>query len=141
LAALAFATGFAIGIDLEQLRPVADMQEIADRYFCTEEAAELLPLPAPERDRAFFACWTRKEAFLKATGEGFQCPLSSFRVTALPNVDARLMHIGGDSSAAEKWTLHDLQLAPGFAAALAYHAPPRSLSLFRLTDLSELPPR
>ena len=138
LAAIAFATGCPVGIDLERFRPLRDMLEIAARYFCAEEASELLTLPPLQREPAFFACWTRKEAFMKATGDGFDCPLNSFRVNLVPESDARLIHIHGDPVAAEKWSLHDLRIAPGFAAALAYPAARRSLSIFKLRDLHEL---
>jgi 4'-phosphopantetheinyl transferase len=114
------------------------MQQIANHYFAAEEAAELMLLPENEREPAFFRCWTRKEAYIKAIGDGLSCALDSFQVTFLPNMPSRLIHIGGDRVAAEMWSLHDLCLAPGYAAALAYRDRERSLSIFPIPDLAEL---
>jgi 4'-phosphopantetheinyl transferase len=137
LAAVAFTAGCQVGMDVEHIRPVAEMQQIADRYFGSEEAAELMLLPENERERAFFRCWTRKEAYIKAIGDGLSCALDSFQVTLLPNMPPRLIHIGGDRIAAEMWSLHDLCVAPEYAAALAYRDRQRSLSIFPIFDLAE----
>jgi 4'-phosphopantetheinyl transferase len=138
LAAIALTADCTIGIDLEQVRPMPDMQQIAERFFCPEEAAEIMSLPLDERERAFFCCWTRKEAYIKAVGEGLSIPLDSFRVTVLPVTPVRFVHCGRDTSAAETWTLHDLSLAPGHAAALAYRDRQRSLSIFPTVGAAEL---
>src|SRR5262249_20133919 len=79
LAVLAFASGCPIGVDLEQIRPIPELREIAARFFCAEEAAEIASLPSGERQRSFFRCWTRKEAYIKATGDGLSAPLDQFR--------------------------------------------------------------
>ena len=138
MAAGAFTTGCQLGIDAEHIRPVEEMQQIANHYFASEESAELMLLPENEREPAFFRCWTRKEAYIKAIGDGLSCALDSFQVTLLPNVPPRLVHIGGDRVAAEMWSLHDLCLAPDYAAALAYRDRKRSLSIFPVIDLAEL---
>ena len=138
MAAVAFTTGCQLGIDAEHIRPVEEMQQIANHYFASEESAELMLLPENEREPAFFRCWTRKEAYIKAIGDGLSCALDSFQVTLLPNVPPRLVHIGGDRVAAEMWSLHDLCLSPDYAAALAYRDLPRSLSIFPVPDLAEL---
>jgi 4'-phosphopantetheinyl transferase len=138
IAAIALTSGCQIGVDLEHVRRMNDMQQIADRYFCSEEAAEIMSLSSEERARAFFCCWTRKEAYIKAIGDGLSCPLDSFRVTVRPNADARLIHIGGNRATAKMWTLQDLNLATGYAAAVAYRDRHRSLSIFPMTAASEL---
>ena len=135
---IALTTGLEIGVDVEQIRPLPDMQSIADRSFRPEEASEIMSLPQPERDHAFYRCWTRKEAYIKAIGDGLSAPLDDFRVTVQPNTPARFVHIEHDASAAQRWTLHDLQVAAGYAAALAYHDQPRSLSMFPITDFADL---
>lgn len=135
MAALAVTTGCPLGLDLEHLRPIPDMEEIASRYFCPEEAAELLSLAPGERDRAFFRCWTRKEAYIKAVGDGLACPLDAFQVTIQADLPARLVHIAGDTVAAGRWTLHDLSLAPDYIAALAYPDRQRAVSVFPIRDL------
>jgi len=127
LAAFAFTSGCQIGLDLERIRTVEELEGIASRFFCPEEYAELLSLPPEHRERAFFLCWTRKEAYLKAIGDGLAAPLDNFRVTLRSEEPARIMHIRHDSNEAERWILHDLRLAPGYAAALAYASKPRTL--------------
>jgi 4'-phosphopantetheinyl transferase len=121
LAVFAFAQGCELGVDLERIRVLSDIQDIAERFFCPEEARELMSLGANEREHAFFHCWTRKEAYLKAIGDGLSASLDSFRVTLQPGHAARFIHIEHDTNAAEAWVLHDLQLAPDYAAGLAYH--------------------
>ena len=138
IAAVAFTTDCQLGIDMEHIRPVEEMQQIADRNFSAEEAAELMLLPENEREPAFFRCWTRKEAYIKAIGDGLSCALDSFQVTLLPNMPPRLIHIGGDRVAAEMWSLHDLCVAPDYASALAYCDRKRSVSIFSVPDLAEL---
>lgn len=134
LAAFAFISGREIGIDVELMRPLVEMQSIADRVFCPEEAAEIMSLPPSERQRAFFYCWTRKEAYIKAIGDGLSKPLDDFRVTVKSSEQARFIHLAHDTNAAQTWTLHDLNLAPNYAAALTYHDQRRSLSVRPIVD-------
>ena len=129
LAVFAFTLDREIGVDVEHIRPLPDMAEIAKRFFCLEEAAELLSLAANEQEHAFFLCWTRKEAYLKALGNGLSEPLNSFRVTVNPDAPAGLLHVAHDSSSAKLWTLHDLKLAPGYEGSLAYRDSPRPLKI------------
>ena len=88
VALFAFTLHCEIGVDVEEMRPISDMREIASRFFCAEESTELMALPADERERAFFLCWTRKEAYLKAVGEGLYAPLNDFCVTLRPGEPA-----------------------------------------------------
>jgi len=137
LAVIALTVGREIGVDLEQIRPLADMQQIANHFFCPEEASEVMSAPQTERERAFFLCWTRKEAYIKATGDGLSAPLGSFRVTVNSDIPPRFVHIQHNENEAGAWMLHDLQVAVGYAAALAYRDQPRSLRLFSVTDPAE----
>jgi 4'-phosphopantetheinyl transferase len=137
LAAIAITFNRQIGIDLEKINPLSEIQQIASHFFCSEETAEIMSLPQSERERAFFRCWTRKEAYIKALGEGLYTPLDSFRVTVQPATPAHLVHIEQDTSAANEWTLHDLCLASDYTAALAYRDRQRSLSLFPIVNLAE----
>jgi len=130
LAVFAFTLDREIGVDVEHIRFVPDMAAIAKRFFCLEEEADLMSFAASERERAFFLCWTRKEAYVKALGNGLSEPLDNFRVTVNPDAPARLVHVAHDSRAAKLWTLHDLALAPGYEGALAYRDSPRPLKLF-----------
>ncbi|MGA8086303.1 MAG: 4'-phosphopantetheinyl transferase superfamily protein [Terracidiphilus sp.] len=138
LAVIAVTMGCPIGVDVEQIRPLSDMQDIANRFFCPEEATEVMSLPLAERERAFFRCWTRKEAYIKAIGDGLSTPLDDCRVTVQPNAAARFVHVAHDIAAAEAWMLHDLCFAPDYAGALAYRDQERSLRLYPIVDLDGL---
>jgi 4'-phosphopantetheinyl transferase len=129
LALFAFTLDCEIGIDLEYISPTSNILDIADRFFCHEEAAELMSLPIEQRTHAFFLCWTRKEAYIKATGEGLSEPLDRFRVSLRPGEAARLVHLGHDTNAAALWALHDLTPNPYYAAALAYRDEPRPVEI------------
>jgi 4'-phosphopantetheinyl transferase len=118
LALLAFTLDCEIGIDLECIRPVPDLRSLAERFFCPEETAELLSIPASQRDRAFFQCWTRKEAYVKGIGQGLALPLDSFRVTLRPEEPVRLVR-PADCFDAVGWTITDLT-RPDYAGAVAY---------------------
>jgi 4'-phosphopantetheinyl transferase len=106
---------------------MADILDIAQRFFCPAEANELISLPANQRERAFFHCWTRKEAYIKALGEGLSAPLDRFQVTLRPGEPASVIHVAGDTNAARTWRLYDLELSPGYVGALAYHGLGRQL--------------
>jgi len=107
-----------LGIDVERIRQDRNWDGIARRFFSRNEAAALLCVAPPQRARAFYACWTRKEAFVKATGEGIRQPLSSFEVSVAADEPATLVHIDGDRERALEWRLQDLQPDPDYAAAL-----------------------
>ena len=138
LAVFAFTRRCPIGVDVEQMRPLAEMDDIAKRFFCSDEAVEIGSLSPGDRTQAFFHCWTRKEAYIKAIGGGLSIPLNAFRVTVQPGEAARLLHIAQNTDAASEWTLHDLCLQPGYAAALAYHDLPRPFSIFPIDAPEEL---
>jgi 4'-phosphopantetheinyl transferase len=137
LAVFAFMAGCEVGVDVEHLRPLQDMHRIASRFFCSEEAAELMSLAAEQREQGFYLCWTRKEAYIKAIGDGLSAPLDDFRVTLRPGQPARFLHIAHDTSAAEAWKLHDLQLGPNYSAALAYCETERPVTLLPMIDPAE----
>jgi len=138
LAVFAFTARCEIGVDVEQIRPLPDMRNIADRFFCPEEAAELTSLTANEHEHAFFLCWTRKEAYVKAIGDGLSAPLNDVRVTVQPGQPARFVHIAHDANDAKNWTLSDLDLAPNYAAALAYRDAERPVVVSPPIDPVEL---
>ena len=130
LAAYAFTLDCEIGIDIEEVRTMPDLEPVAQHYFCGAEAAELLAIPDERRrQEAFYRCWTRKESYIKAIGDGLSVPLDRFQVTFSPDSAARLVHIGHDAGAASAWTLEHLEPAPGYVGALAYRAPARPVEL------------
>ncbi len=138
LAACAFTTGCEIGIDIEQHRPLHDLESIAHRFFSPDETADLQELPEADKTSAFFHCWTRKEAYIKAMGGGLSIPLDSFRVTLQPGVGARMVSLGGSPDAARAWTLHDFDPAPEYAGAIAYRDAPRSIQAGSVISVDEL---
>jgi len=138
LASYAFTLGSEIGIDIERIRPLANYEDIARCFFGHVEVADLLSLPAPERQRAFFLCWTRKEAYLKAIGTGLATPLDRFRVTFLPGDSPSVTQSLGNPEAQQPWSLHDLALAPDYAGALAYRDDHRPVTVFPQLDLVTL---
>ena len=119
LALVALTKGCAVGVDVEAIRPMRDAERIIRRFFSPSEQAEFLALPEAERLAAFFRGWTRKEAFLKATGTGLATELDAFDVTLGPDEPAALLRVDDDPSGPARWSLHDLDSRPGFAAALA----------------------
>jgi len=126
-----------VGVDVERLRDMPDALSIADTHFSAAERAALRSLPRGGQQDAFFRCWTRKEAILKATGEGLSASLDGFRVTLLPEEPARLVHIRGNDEAAEPWVLQDLTLPQDYTGALAYRGQPRRATQFSIADLPQ----
>jgi 4'-phosphopantetheinyl transferase len=118
LAALAVSGCGAVGIDVEQLREVGT--EIGQRFFTDNENAILARLSGRRRIEAFFRCWTRKEAVVKANGKGLMGGLQLFDVQLARDATSRPLHIGMDRpDARPKWSLYDLALDAGFVGALA----------------------
>ena len=120
MALYALTRGCDVGVDVEELRKMDDSEAIAVRYFSPAEVSELLSLKPEDRGAAFFRCWTRKEAYVKAIGDGLAIPLNRFQVTILPGAPARFVQIASDLGSASDWTLHHLDVAPGYVGALAY---------------------
>jgi 4'-phosphopantetheinyl transferase len=118
LAMCAVSLNREIGLDLEQLRSLEDMQDIVEHFFAPLEIVRFHNLPADERTRAFFKYWTAKEAFLKATGEGLSRPLDSF-IVSVPGEEGSAINIVGDDDASCQWRLWQVPVGEGFAAALA----------------------
>jgi 4'-phosphopantetheinyl transferase len=138
LAACAFTIGCEIGVDIEQHRPIHDFERIAERFFSPEETAELLELPVAEKTTAFFNCWARKEAYIKAMGGGLSIPLHSFRVSLQPGAEARMLSIAESEEDARRWTLHAFTPAPDYAGAMAYPDAPRPLHTGPVIPVDEL---
>ena len=112
-ALLAFAVGRSLGVDVEFVRADVAAEEIAQRYFSAREIAELRALPQAMLAEGFFLCWTRKEAYIKARGEGLQIPLDSFHVSLTPGGPELLE--GPDSS---QWDVRSLSPDPRYVGAL-----------------------
>lgn len=129
VALIAVAAGGPVGVDVEAWDRAVEHLELAERFFSPAERAELRALA---HDRAavvagFFAAWTRKEAYLKATGHGITRGLHHFDVTLAPGAPARLLADRLDPDATRRWTLASLDVAPGYSGALVAESPLREV--------------
>ena len=136
---VAVTRGREVGVDLEALRPMPDGEAIAGRFFSAPENEAFRALAPDERDLGFFACWTRKEAFIKAVGEGLSMPLDRFDVTLAPREPARLLRTRPDPAEAARWTLRELDPGPGWVAAVATEGSGWTLRLFDWDPGAPLP--
>jgi 4'-phosphopantetheinyl transferase len=121
LALLAVACRRRVGIDVEAMRPMSDWSLVA--FLSPRERAEIERLPLQRRESAFFRCWTRKEAWLKATGEGLHFAPERFSVSVGPEAPARLIEVEGVPEAPRLWDLRDLDVGDRHRASLAVEAP------------------
>ena len=115
-----FSLDHQIGIDVEYMRPLEDAMKIAAQFFSNSEIELLRALPDAQKHLGFYNCWMRKEAYIKATGEGLSMPLDQFDVSLAPHEPARLLNIraagGGDVS---RWSLLEVNAGAEYAAAAA----------------------
>ena len=118
IALLAFVQQREIGVDVEQVRGDFDVEAIAGRFFSAREQEQLAALPNEEKFDAFFRCWTRKEAYIKATGDGLSLPLHQFDVSVAPENGDALLSTRPDNSEAALWSLREIPAGPGYVAAL-----------------------
>jgi 4'-phosphopantetheinyl transferase len=114
-----------LGIDVEHVRPDSAGGDIAKRYFSAREVSDLQTLPPENMVEGFFNCWTRKEAYLKATGMGLQIALDSFSVSLLPGQPVQFL--GGVE---DQWHLATHRPAEGYTAAVAYDGAPCAIEYF-----------
>jgi 4'-phosphopantetheinyl transferase len=116
MAIYAFTRGREIGVDLEYMKEGVATEQIASRFFSPREIATLKALPADLQKQAFFDCWTRKEAYIKARGKGVPSMLDQFNVSLGPGEPAALLDSEADDIS--RWSMQTLSVAPGYAAAL-----------------------
>ncbi|HVF92188.1 MAG TPA: 4'-phosphopantetheinyl transferase superfamily protein [Blastocatellia bacterium] len=126
--------GRDIGIDIEQVREDFAGGKIAERFFSEREVACLRSMPDDWQAKAFFSCWTRKEAYIKARGEGLSMPLDKFDVAFAPGEAPALLATRIDPREVERWSLHDIGIDEGFAAALAVEGRDLRLDFWSLPE-------
>jgi 4'-phosphopantetheinyl transferase len=119
----------AIGVDLERVRIRFEWEPLAACYFSPRENAALAALRGHGRVEGFFACWTRKEAYVKACGNGLSIPLDQFDATLEPDRPARMLWVRDRPSATPLW-IQGCDAGTGYAAALAGDAPVARISLW-----------
>lgn len=108
-----------VGVDVEWFRPNFGAEQIAKRYFSPNETAVLRTLPPERRIEAFFTCWTRKEAYIKARGKGLSMELDQFDVSLAPGEPAAVLATRDDPQQASQWALRHLDPGPGYVGAVA----------------------
>ena len=123
VAVYAFAPGREIGVDVEAVRVIPDADDIAACFFSRRENEAYFALDRRDRPLGFFNCWTRKEAFIKAIGDGLYHPLDCFDVSLAPAEPAKILRVEGKSGDHCGWCLDSFSPAPGFVAAVVTENP------------------
>jgi 4'-phosphopantetheinyl transferase len=114
----ALAYGRLVGVDIEQVRPNMEYEQLARHVFSLAEQQGLQATPADERRTAFFHGWTRKEAYIKAQGQGLSLPLDQFTVTLAPDEPPRLVSTPHAPAEAARWSLQAVPTPPGYVGAV-----------------------
>jgi len=121
LAVYAFTGRRTVGVDIEHIREIPDAEGLATRFFSPREAEAFRAVAASSRrDLTFLACWTRKEAFVKAIGEGLSHPLDAFDVTIDPEAPARITRVGAETAGPLGWAMASFQPRDGYIGAVVY---------------------
>jgi 4'-phosphopantetheinyl transferase len=137
LALFAMTLAQSVGADVERLRPVAEAELIASRTFSRAEFEQLMMIQeGPARLHAFYCCWTRKEAFIKALGAGLSFPLDKFSVSIEIDQPPRVISISEDLGIAEHWTLYHFEPTPNYIGAVAVEGIPVNILGFALNHPS-----
>ena len=118
----AFTNNTDVGIDIEFMRELPDALQIAKRFFSEKEVDEFSEIREVDIRTAFFNCWTRKEAFIKALGEGLSYPLKDFSVTLKPGDKPEILWIKDKAEEAEKWRIFNIDTEDNYVSSLAVKA-------------------
>lgn len=133
-ALLAIGPVGTLGVDLEHQRPLSDMDGVARVSFSPRELSRWRGLAPHHRDVGFFNAWTRKEAYIKAIGQGLHCPLDSFDVSLHPDDPPRLLQIDGQPRLATGWSLYSFEVVPSYPGALVVPAGRWKVNLWAWRD-------
>jgi 4'-phosphopantetheinyl transferase len=129
VALVAIGEAIPLGVDVELIKPVPEMRGVAESHFANEERSALWAFEdEQQRLAAFYRCWTRKEAYVKATGIGVGPALATFAVTLTPH-ESRLLRADGEPDAAHEWSITDLHLELPYIGALAIRDPDVRITL------------
>lgn len=132
-ALFAFCLNRPVGVDLERLRTNTDILSLAERFFTPGEYKDLTSLPQEDQFEAFFRCWVRKEAFIKAKEQGLSLGLSKFEVSLKPDEPPILKHTFYQKKDAENWSLFDIEVEDRYKAALAVRGKNAEVRSFQWT--------
>jgi 4'-phosphopantetheinyl transferase len=136
LALYALTTAHEVGVDIEYINHNRNTREIIERFFSENEKMEFEHLPESMRLKAFFSGWTRKEAFIKARGQGLSFPLKKFTVSLDPDQAARLIHVDPDKADGHEWMVKDIPVNEAYRAALAVSSPALHFNLWKYSGSS-----
>jgi len=139
LIAVAFCRGRDVGVDVEAVREASKIEAIGRQFFSPEEVEDILALPPADQRAAFFRCWTRKEALIKATGMGLSLPLDTFRVsTGFAIVPRGQRWWRQEGPRCTQWSIMDVRAAAkGYVAALAANGPALTASQERPNPIAD----
>ncbi len=126
----------ATGIDIEFAKPIPDMERVARHHFSPAEQERLFALPSDEQMAAFYRCWTRKEAFIKADGRGLGIALDSFDVSLLPSEPAKLIRLRDDKTVSSRWQMRDIPLPGDYTGAIIAASQTFTLNCFVINPIS-----
>ena len=139
VALYAITRNMEIGVDVERVRSGFEYEEIAKRFFSVNEVAVLRTIPTEKKLEAFYHCWTRKEAYIKAHGKGLSMPLDSFDVSFTPGEPPMLLLTRDEPQARSLWTLLDLGSGTSYIGALAVKGTGCRFRYWEWNQLSSLP--
>lgn len=133
VAVCAISNGGRLGVDVEQIRSISNADAMAERMFAPGEVRQYVAMPPADRQAAWFSCWTRKEAFLKATGELHQRALDSFEVDLSPGASNPRVTVQAEKG----WWMRSFSPGQGYVGAVAGDFPIAGLSSFEWTTADE----
>ena len=138
LALVALSRDCRVGVDVEKIRPIENLERIAEQFFSAEEAESLRQQPPLERSLAFLRCWTRKEAYIKAIGSGLSHPLSQFTVSLAPHHPPQLIRSELYPTAPQRWQLFHLMPSLHYLGAMAIESPRFTPQYFHFNHSSSI---
>jgi 4'-phosphopantetheinyl transferase len=137
VALYAVTRGRDVGVDIERIRADMASERIAERFFSPHEVAALRALRPERQCEAFFTCWTRKEAYVKARGAGITAGLDQFDVSLAPDEPAAILANREASEAHRRWSLHHLTPGPGYVGAVAVEGESHTLTCWQWPEPSD----
>ena len=136
---LVFCKTANVGIDIEFMRTDFDLLRLARQFFSKREVKELISTPSNLLREAFFNCWTRKEAFIKAKGKGLSIPLDKFDVSSAPGKPARLCYYNENPSEISDWFLYELNgIGENYISSVAIKGRPENMKYWEYDGKFEL---
>ena len=127
---IGFTLDTILGVDIEYTNRIIEFEEIADRFFSQKESADVINAEKDQLPLCFYNCWTRKEAFIKALGDGLSFPLDQFEVSCRPDATPQLIKTHWDYSEADKWSLWAFEKGSDYVGAIALKGPKKNVAYY-----------